>query len=177
MHWDLDNSETWSSNCWTASALKCRNALAFGFTAPTHLYFFVALDIYISNMQRAFSSSSLKRLIVKDFSIFAWKRAHLGLQWMQLSLVLSYSLIRYLLTPIKKLNNITNFVSQIQLATPEDLTWFQNNFTNSRLSPQLQQSRKLGFYINIYLLHFCWTYRCLFQIEKWMAEDCKSNRL
>ena len=29
-----------------------------------------------------------------------------------------------------------------------------------QLSPQLQQSRKLGFYINIYLLHFCWTYRC-----------------
>ena len=31
----------------TGSTLKCRNALAVGFTLSTHLYFYVALDICI----------------------------------------------------------------------------------------------------------------------------------
>ena len=30
--------------------MKCRNAMAFGFTSPTYLYIFVALGIYILNL-------------------------------------------------------------------------------------------------------------------------------
>ena len=33
--------------------LKCRNALAFGFTSSTHIYIFVALDIYILKLDSA----------------------------------------------------------------------------------------------------------------------------
>ena len=36
-HEDKDNSKDYSSNVWTVSTLKCRNALAFGFKTTTHL--------------------------------------------------------------------------------------------------------------------------------------------
>ena len=37
MHWDLGISESCSLSFLSASTLKCRNALSFGFTSPTHL--------------------------------------------------------------------------------------------------------------------------------------------
>ena len=53
----VDNSESIRQ----ASTLKCRNALALSFTSPTHLYFFVALDICILLMQRACFLHKFKR--------------------------------------------------------------------------------------------------------------------
>ena len=63
---------------------KVWNALVFGFTSPTHTYFFVGLDIYILKMQCVCLSLSLKGGIRKYWSIFVWHRAHLGLHWAHL---------------------------------------------------------------------------------------------
>ena len=41
LHWDIDNTET----CVMTSLDNLNFTLALGSTSPTHLYFFVALDI------------------------------------------------------------------------------------------------------------------------------------
>ena len=56
------------------------NALGFGFTSPTCLYFFVALDIYISKLQIACFKLWLKRSCWQNTVRFSL--AYFNLQWL-----------------------------------------------------------------------------------------------
>ena len=53
--------------------------MAFGFTTPVHLYFFLALDIHICKMQRVYFYLKFKRKSWQNTPRFLCKSMHISI--------------------------------------------------------------------------------------------------